>query len=491
MKRLDLKSLFLFFLFTIGFMNYPAQECDIWWHLQIGEDILKEHHWPSPDSYSYVSRGREWVIHSWLADCIFYGIYTGFGFNGLTILRYFTHFFVAFVIFLICQYNSVKPEYGLCIAIFALYLVWDREIRPFLFSEIAFVLFYLFVRNPSPSRNAIIGLPILFFLWINIHPLALIITTFILCFLFLSLLLIVANCFQHTLRVNLLLPNIYWYVAAFVAIVFSLIHPEPVSLFQRFINAPTYGTNDWKSPIFSFLDYPTVLIPYLIMLLLSIILMIHTLNRLFRDGKPISLCEWSFALFCLVFSFQYIRTMWVIIFPLTTVASSLQNFKINIRSSHKSRWWIPLIIYIILQFSRMQLPIKPYFPEECMDFWNSNQMQGNLYCDWTWSGYVLWTSNKTAKTFVDTRIEPFPVELFPMASVNPSKMIYDLPALIQLKTEYLLLPLPSCHNVSLFINQKGLANILFQNDQSILLKLRDANKTIGVSHYVVEDGEWK
>ncbi|MFB3787518.1 MAG: hypothetical protein ACE15F_14235 [bacterium] len=90
-------------------MNYPAQECDIWWHLQIGENFLKEHRWPSPDYYSYVSGGREWVVHSWLADCIFYVLYSIFGFNGLTLFRYFTHFILTYGVFRICMSGRLKP----------------------------------------------------------------------------------------------------------------------------------------------------------------------------------------------------------------------------------------------------------------------------------------------------------------------------------------------------------------------------------------------
>lgn len=452
-------------------MNYPAQECDIWWHLQIGEDILKEHRWPSPDSYSYVSGGREWVVHSWLADCIFYVLYSLFGFTGLTVFRYLTHFILAFGVFRICTRGLLKPEYGLCVALLTLYLVWDREIRPFLFSEIAFLLFYIFVRNPSPSRKVLLGIPFLFLFWINTHPLALLICVYLLFFYILSLFCIAVTRVHPAGCGHFLFPNTYWYGASFTACVFSSIHPEPLSLLNRFIQAPRYRTNDWKSPILYFIDHPADFLPYMIILVITVLLLFYALIRHVRSGNPLSLSEWSFAFFCIIVSFLYIRTMWIIIFPLTTAILTLPRFKINARFSHQSHGWIPLILYVILQFSRMQLPSEPYFPREAMDFWNTNQMLGNIYCDWTWSGYVLWSSNKTAKTFVDTRIEPFHTDLFPYAPVHPSKLVHDLPSLIHLKTEYLLLPLPSCHPVSIFMDQNGLAKILFQNDKSILLKL--------------------
>jgi hypothetical protein len=57
-------------LFALPFFLSNTSDVDIWWHLQIGKDIVENHTWPSPDIYSYTTN-QEWVIHSWFA------IYTG------------------------------------------------------------------------------------------------------------------------------------------------------------------------------------------------------------------------------------------------------------------------------------------------------------------------------------------------------------------------------------------------------------------------------
>src|SRR5215469_5638544 len=30
---------------------------DVWWHIKVGQDILRTHHWPTSDSYSFTVSG--------------------------------------------------------------------------------------------------------------------------------------------------------------------------------------------------------------------------------------------------------------------------------------------------------------------------------------------------------------------------------------------------------------------------------------------------
>lgn len=81
-----MKAYFPYGVFVVCLMSFfliSPQECDIWWHLKVGQDILENKSWPSPDQYSYIASGREWVVHSWLADCFFYLVYQVCGFESL------------------------------------------------------------------------------------------------------------------------------------------------------------------------------------------------------------------------------------------------------------------------------------------------------------------------------------------------------------------------------------------------------------------------
>ena len=41
---------------------------DTWWHVTVGEQILKTHTWPTSDTYSFTARGAHWIAYEWLGD---------------------------------------------------------------------------------------------------------------------------------------------------------------------------------------------------------------------------------------------------------------------------------------------------------------------------------------------------------------------------------------------------------------------------------------
>ena len=41
---------------------------DTWWHVTVGEQILRTHTWPTADAYSFTARGAHWIAYEWLGD---------------------------------------------------------------------------------------------------------------------------------------------------------------------------------------------------------------------------------------------------------------------------------------------------------------------------------------------------------------------------------------------------------------------------------------
>lgn len=62
-------------------------DSDIFWHLRIGQDILRHGRWIVPDIYSYTAGTREWVNHEWLAQLLFALADLGAGELGLMLFR--------------------------------------------------------------------------------------------------------------------------------------------------------------------------------------------------------------------------------------------------------------------------------------------------------------------------------------------------------------------------------------------------------------------
>jgi hypothetical protein len=41
---------------------------DLWWHIRVGQDLLRTHHFPITDSYSWTVNGQPWIAYEWLGE---------------------------------------------------------------------------------------------------------------------------------------------------------------------------------------------------------------------------------------------------------------------------------------------------------------------------------------------------------------------------------------------------------------------------------------
>src|SRR3982074_2351537 len=48
---------------------------DFWWHLRTGQLILDSHALIGADPFTYTAGGHQWVMHEWLTEVMFAGLY--------------------------------------------------------------------------------------------------------------------------------------------------------------------------------------------------------------------------------------------------------------------------------------------------------------------------------------------------------------------------------------------------------------------------------
>lgn len=53
----------------------PAVDPDLFWHLATGRLIVRTHHVPLADPFSWTVPGRRWIAHEWLTEVAFHGLY--------------------------------------------------------------------------------------------------------------------------------------------------------------------------------------------------------------------------------------------------------------------------------------------------------------------------------------------------------------------------------------------------------------------------------
>jgi hypothetical protein len=81
---------FLFALFPASNALQPKMDEDTWWHLAVGEYVVRHGAVPTHDPFSRISQEEPipWVAYSWLHEVTIYGVYQLGGLNGILVFRH-------------------------------------------------------------------------------------------------------------------------------------------------------------------------------------------------------------------------------------------------------------------------------------------------------------------------------------------------------------------------------------------------------------------
>jgi hypothetical protein len=165
-------------LFLIGLLSTELDDPDVWWHLKTGQYILQHHALPSPDPFSYTAHTgapaypgedltRQFnLTHEWLAQVLFYALYSAGGFPALILLR-------ALLLAAICGITGFLAArrcgsfYGGVAAALAVAPVaaWFTADRPPLLTFLLVAVFLLALE----LRRGLWLLPLLSLVWANSH----------------------------------------------------------------------------------------------------------------------------------------------------------------------------------------------------------------------------------------------------------------------------------------------------------------------------------
>jgi hypothetical protein len=144
---------------------------DVWWHIKVGQDILRSHQWPTSDTYSFTASGAPWIAYEWLGEVALARVVRLGGNVALLALLTLT---AAAAILGLYYYGALRS--GNCKAGFVPpALMWSLvllsfNLRPQMFAYL-FLLWVLialewFRRDVSWPLWT---LPVVFLLWVNTH----------------------------------------------------------------------------------------------------------------------------------------------------------------------------------------------------------------------------------------------------------------------------------------------------------------------------------
>ncbi len=155
------------------FLSWPisAYDTDLWYHLNGGRYIITHHAIPTDSFFSFVSPPRPFVDYYWLFQVLVFTIFSGWGYQGLVILRALVYLATVALMFRFLlkdlRNRDVLPWLlfvGVCGSM--VLLVRHLLIRPHIFTDL-FIITFLFILEMRP-RNAIV-LPLLGIVWCNMH----------------------------------------------------------------------------------------------------------------------------------------------------------------------------------------------------------------------------------------------------------------------------------------------------------------------------------
>lgn len=462
------RRLFWPVLFSIGFFVNTPPDFDLWWHLQVGRDICQEDVWPSPDIYAYAT-DCAWVVHSWLADCLFYNLWTvGESIHeggGITILKVFRLIILigfALSVYLWARHTSRNETLSLFAVLCISVLCWDRSIRPFLFTMLFFFYFYSFCARKDPRKYDCILMPLMMLLWANIHGGFAIAVSLLLCATAAQAIAPLVSVRRYHSR--------NWFVVSLISVAVTFVNPNPIGLYRRVYLASSYPTYDWLSMLAWLTRAPKATLDCAL-IYVAIFASWAYLNLRIRPSRSLLLSgRFATDVASFVLPVLHIRFLWMLVFPLLGAGGQIRK----VLPAEPTPRLIPLLLLFLFFFLRLpNIPKTDVYrlPRESIDYFTEEGFQGNVFCAWHWGGYIIWMSDKKAQVFVDTRIEPFTLR-----EIDLSLYAYEFPArflgeLVEYGTEFIIMPVNEHQPEWNMLGEKGLITFLHKNEHNFLARV--------------------
>jgi len=393
-------------------------DSDMWWHLKAGEESWINKEVYSIDTFSHTRSGSEWINHSWLSQVAMYLLFNSGGFYALSIwVGLCAVSSMAFVYLQMRSYPLIK-SFILILAGIIASVVWSP--RPQIFSLVLFSLMSFLLHEYKKNRKYQIlfwFLPLML-LWANLHA------GYSLGFILMGSVVageVINNILARDLNARLTWKEIgILILTGILCLLIILINPYGVEIWKIPFNTVGLETlqdsiSEWASPDF----HQAFQQPMLIMLLGTMAIL--GLSNLPLDGVDL-VCLAVFSAAALIARRNFgpfaiiaapifarhsaavfdnwlgnIRSRYVKINDLITrIGDSNQDFSpgvLNLINTSLLLLLISASVWKIIDVNNVDFILRAeaeIFPKDAVDWMNDEQLQGNIYNDYNWGGYLIW-----------------------------------------------------------------------------------------------------
>lgn len=426
MWKLSSFVLVLAVILTFATGLLPVNDYDFFWHLKTGEWIWHNKSLPDKDPFSftalrsdnYDSHRPQIILKSyWLSQLFFYALYSLSGFNGIIVFRSFV--FCIILVFLWHTMGKEGIDYRLRAALLILYIFIIREYqkeRPQLFSFLfAPIVLHLLngIKNSSLTglKNLnnflrLTGLPLVMFIWANMHGGFLVGIAFIIAYLTAEWLIFLGKTKKS--------PPLRFTCAAAIAIAAVFINPNSyhtiTSFFMFYQSMLPDVTLEFLSPLKIFDRLGSNWYSYWFLLILALSVFIFRFGK-FNITEKFVLAGTAVASLS---SLRYVLFFFIAAIPIIArhINPFITHFFQNAASSLKSRSMNAMLLavfFILIYCSPLKsMPLKEdiqqdMFPVEAAYFLDNNDLPELMFNDVTWGGYLIWRLYPKYKVFIDSR----------------------------------------------------------------------------------------
>jgi len=166
MSRYNKVILTLLVLCSLALGTTKVFESDTFWHIKLGQEILKSLSLPVAVPFAFTGEGVPWIATEWLSEIVFFILYSVGGFSGLTLLNAIILALCALLIYVSLRTHNCNTILSFIISL--LWAVMSRDWfveRPHIFSILC-MCYYLFCLSRLKS---IFVFPLVMVLWANLH----------------------------------------------------------------------------------------------------------------------------------------------------------------------------------------------------------------------------------------------------------------------------------------------------------------------------------
>jgi len=398
---------FLLSLFSLAIRQSVSIDPDFWWHLKTGQYIAQTGIIPHIDLFSFTRTGAEWISHEWLSELAIYLSFRVGGWVGPLLL--FGNIITATLG--ICYWRSDGKPFIAALTTFmaaaasAPLFGMRPQMFTLLLSSVFIVVLDCYLRE---NKRRFLGfLPLAMLMWVNLHA------GFALGPALLVLYIAMAVIDGKSNQIKPLVITL----AGCVAVI--PLNPHGLRMFSypfETVSSQAMQSliQEWLSPNFhqfrflplAFLMLATfatiALSPQRIKVSELLGLMVLTFAAL-RSGRHIPI----FAIFAAPILAKY----------LSQLSASQSRVRIAVRPATAASVIVSLallslpsivVVRQLVDFNAHQSTYESQlYPSAAVNVIKDQQLQGPIFNDYNWGGYVIWRLYPERKVFIDGRADVY------------------------------------------------------------------------------------